>query len=92
MRRGRQGFLANTDDQVWALTASASRLVNAGGTFTTVDGVSAPSLAQLDPTTGGLASGFVLPLTSGLVEALAFSADGTKLYAGGDGLGTTSGG
>ena len=35
---GDAGFVANTDDQVWALAASASQLY-AGGTFTTVDHV-----------------------------------------------------
>ena len=87
---GDTGFVANTDDIVWALAAEGSHLF-AGGSFTKVNGAPSPALAGLDPGSGALAAGFTPPLSSGLVEALTFSGDGTRLYAGGEALATTSG-
>jgi hypothetical protein len=90
---GDPGFRADTapGDEVYALASNGSRLY-AGGVFLTIDGAGAANLAQLDPTTGQLATGFVPPLTaSGFVDALSFSADGSTLYAGGASLSTTSG-
>ncbi len=71
---------------VYTVIAGPDDTVYAGGSFTTVNGVSEPGLVQLSvtpgqPTDGQVVSGFAAPL-AGTVHALALS--GTALYVGGN--------
>jgi len=71
---------------VYSVIAGPGNTVYIGGSFTTVNGVSSPGLAQLsvDPgqsDDGQLVPGFSAPIT-GTVHALAL--DGNSLYAGGN--------
>ncbi len=53
-----------------------------GGSFTTIDGQSRARLAQVSGVTGGLVANWA-PRANNAVRALALSAAGTRLYAGG---------
>jgi len=67
---------------VTALAATGTR-VYIGGQFTTVGGQTRSRLAALSPTNGALDSAWV-PTANALVRTLTFSADGTRLLAGGN--------
>ena len=54
-----------------------------GGRFTRVNGQDRARLARVDATAGSLDAGWA-PAADGLVRALGLSADGSRLYAGGD--------
>src|SRR5829696_3902995 len=75
---GRVNALLQIDDTVYA-----------GGTFTQVSNADAPAsitqpyLVAFDANTGVVDTGFAIEL-NGRVEALAASADGSALFAGGD--------
>jgi hypothetical protein len=78
---------AGTNGTVRALAVSANR-VYLGGDFSTVKGVSRTHLARVDGTTGALdpnwsPSADQIHSVYGSVRALAFSEDGSRLYAGG---------
>jgi hypothetical protein len=67
---------------VTAVAATGTR-VYIGGQFTTVGGQTRSRLAALSATTGALDSTW-RPVANALVRTLAFSANGTRLLAGGD--------
>ena len=70
------------DSGVHALAVSGNRLY-VGGSFATIDGQARSRLALLDRTTGALDPNWK-PSANGTVQALARSADGGRVYAGGD--------
>jgi fibronectin type 3 domain-containing protein len=63
--------------------AVAGNKVYAGGFFTLVGGISRNRLAAFDATTGALDTTWA-PSTNAVVRTVAASADGTKIFAGGD--------
>jgi hypothetical protein len=74
-------FNPNVNKMVRALTISGTTLY-AGGMFTKVSGVNRGSLAAFDRGSGALSSAWT-PNTSGVVRALASSADSQRIYVGG---------
>ncbi len=81
----RSAFRATTNNTVWALARSGSRLF-AGGSFTSVraggGSFSRKHLAAVDSSSGAIAATW-RPSTNATVKALELSSDQTKLYAGG---------
>ncbi len=73
---------ATLNGQVMAIDV-ANGLVYAGGYFTTANGASRPYLAAFDEQTGVLDTRWT-PTANLEVKALAVSADGTRVYVGGD--------
>lgn len=72
---------ANGAVNALALSSDGARLY-AGGAFTTVGGITHPRLAALDAATGAVDHNWD-PNANNAVNALALSADGARLYAGG---------
>jgi hypothetical protein len=70
------------NDAVRAIAVSGNR-VYVGGRFTTVNGQARTRLALVDATTGALDASWA-PSTNDLVRTLGLSADGSRVYAGGE--------
>ncbi|MBA2767852.1 MAG: delta-60 repeat domain-containing protein [Sporichthyaceae bacterium] len=73
-------FAPNVNGNVWAVEATATA-VYVGGDFTTVNGVSRPGLAKLDPLTGAVDTGFQAPFKGGRVNEIELL--GNRLIVGG---------
>ena len=73
---------ANNMVYALAISADGSRLY-AGGSFTTVGGTSRDRLAAISTAKAGSVDPSWVPNANGTVYALAISADGSRLYAGG---------
>lgn len=73
-------FQPSVNGQVWAL-ASGGAALYAGGSFTSVNGVSRRGVVKLDPVTGAVDPAFNMGLGSGIVTDLAFR--NGRLFVGG---------
>jgi Ca2+-binding RTX toxin-like protein len=76
------GFKIGLGSPVRAITVSGNSLY-IGGDFSSVQGQSRSRLARIDATTAALDPGFA-PAADKTVRALSLSADGARLYVGGD--------
>jgi hypothetical protein len=71
------------DSGVYALAVSANRLY-VGGNFLSINGQGRSHLALIDRSTGALDPNWTPSANRNFVRALTLSADGSKVYAGGD--------
>ncbi len=79
-------FSAKTDKPVYGVAKSGSNLVLAGQ-FTTVNGAARPTLAEVDLTTGALASWSPAALCSGCKKFWDVTVDATRAYVASGGKG-----
>ena len=75
------GWVHNTDNDVYALSVGGGRLY-AVGNFSQIDGAARQRVASIDLATSHL-NGFVANAAGGGVNAVAATADGSRVYLGG---------